>query len=502
MRSHSRAGRRAGRRAFLGLGAALLACVLAVQPAEAKQIAPAAKSGAGMLAGLAPTGVSGWMVVDLDSGEVVDQRNADRGFAPASVSKLPTAAFVLDALGPEHVFETRVLATGPIKDGRVDGDLILQGGGDPELDTDALVPLVEALKAAGVQSVAGALIADGTALPQVSQITPMQEVYAAYNPSVSALDLNFNRVHVVWDARSGHDSLTVEAESDSMSPEVDIIGVSLSSDPDAPVFSFAERDGRELWQMARRAYRGRAARWLPVKRPEIYAGEVFRQLAGGAGISLPPPTLGRTPDDARVLAVHRSRPVGDILREMLKHSTNLTAEVTGTAATRTSGIGARTLADSAAVMDTWAAAVAGFPAGDPGFRFVNHSGLTLETRVSPRRLVELMTALARRPSARTDHGLPGGVAAYLRPYSVDDKRVPLDYDHLEIAAKTGTMSYVRGLAGYISTPRGHRLVFAVFSNDLETRGTGPERIDHHWMGRARAFERALIRDWIVRVDGG
>ena len=165
-----------------------------------------------------------------------------------------------------------------MRDGRVIGDLVLQGGGDPELDTDALAPLAEKLRARGLQSVAGELVADGSLLPQAREITRGQEIDAAYNPSVSGLNLNFNRVHVKWDARKGDELLSVEAAASKLSPRIDTVRVSLASTPGAPLFSFHERDGREVWEMARSAYRGRAARWLPVKGPETYAAEVFRQI--------------------------------------------------------------------------------------------------------------------------------------------------------------------------------------------------------------------------------
>jgi D-alanyl-D-alanine carboxypeptidase/D-alanyl-D-alanine-endopeptidase (penicillin-binding protein 4) len=119
-------------------------------------------------------------------------------------------------------------------------------------------------------------------------------------------------------------------------------------------------------------------------------------------------------------------------------------------------------------------------------------------------MVALLAALARRDGAAAGDAasLPGGVAAYLPPQNVADKAVPIDYNRLEVFAKSGTMSYVRGLAGYVATPGGRRLAFAVFSNYFERRGDGPERVDKAWMGRARAFERALIRNWVLRVDGG
>jgi serine-type D-Ala-D-Ala carboxypeptidase/endopeptidase (penicillin-binding protein 4) len=495
---------RLDRRIFMAFGAAAVACALA-GPAAAKQL-PAAKSGEQIRAALGPTGISGWMAVDLDSGAVIDQGNAALPFAPASVAKLPTAAFALDALGPGHRFETRLLAGGPVSDGRIAGELILQGGGDPELDTDALLPLVTALAERGVIGASGLLV-DGTALPQVAQITRAQEVDAAYNPSVSGLNLNFNRVHVKWDARKGRELLSVEAAALRLSPAVEIVRVALAPGPGAPLFAYREADGHEYWQMAREAYRGQAARWLPVKRPELYAGEVLAKLGAQHGMALGSPRLGRAPGAVEVLAVHRSRPLAEILRDMLEHSTNLTAEVTGSAATRAVGMPARTLAESAAVLNAWAGGVAGFAPDDPEFRLVNHSGLTLDSRVSPRRMVALLAALARRDwdvgaGAGARQGrLPGGVALYLRPHNVAAKSVPIDYNRLEVVAKTGTMSYVRGLAGYVATPGGRRLAFTIFSNDLDRRGPGPERVDKAWMGRAREFERALIRNWVLRVDG-
>ncbi|MEM1299244.1 MAG: D-alanyl-D-alanine carboxypeptidase/D-alanyl-D-alanine-endopeptidase [Pseudomonadota bacterium] len=466
-------------------------------------VLPAPRAGVDIRRDLGLSGVSGWILVDLATGRVLDSQNADRAFAPASVAKLPTAAFALDALGPDYRFVTELRATGPQKGTRIEGDLILRGGGNPELDTDALLPLVQRLATSGVRGITGRLIADGSALPQVTEIETAQAEDSSYNPSVSGLNLNFNRVHVKWDARSGRNRLSVEAVSETLSPPVENVRVAVVDTPGAPVFRLANRQGPEEWQMARRAFRGRAAKWLPVKQPDLYAGEVLRTLATEQGVGLPEAQRDRSSNSARTVARHESRPLGEIVRDMLRFSTNLTAEVTGAAATRSVGIQARDLADSASVMNAWAASVAGFPANDPGFQFVNHSGLTVESRVSPRRMVELLAAFARRaPDAAGLHPrIPGAIAGYLKRHNVVAKSVPLDYDRLNVVAKTGTMSYVRGLAGYVATPSGRQLAFAIFSNDLARRGGGAQRVNKRWMGRAKGFERALIRNWVLRHDG-
>ncbi len=111
-----------------------------------------------------------------DQGRDVYDRNADTRLLPASTMKAVTAANVLTTLGPTHRFETVVGATGPVQDGRVVGDLVLVGGGDPVLSSDdyqrwvypsrpatSLTDLADAVVAAGITEVTGGLIGDGTA---------------------------------------------------------------------------------------------------------------------------------------------------------------------------------------------------------------------------------------------------------------------------------------------------------------------------------------------------
>src|SRR5688572_29377437 len=73
----------------------------------------------------------GMLFVDLETGEVVLERNKDKLFAPASVTKLFSTAAALDALGADHRFVTPVYRRGTLKDGgELDGDLILVASGD------------------------------------------------------------------------------------------------------------------------------------------------------------------------------------------------------------------------------------------------------------------------------------------------------------------------------------------------------------------------------------
>jgi D-alanyl-D-alanine carboxypeptidase/D-alanyl-D-alanine-endopeptidase (penicillin-binding protein 4) len=483
----------------------------AAAPAVVFKKAPVSNSSPGVIGAIAMPSVTprqsgsvGWMVMDLDSGAVLDAQAADVLFAPASVAKLPKALYALDRLGPEFRFETRVAATGPVRNETLEGDLILVGGGDPELDSDSLLPLVTQVKEKGFRRIRGQFLVDGSIGPRQPGIAGDQPVDAAYNPAVSGLNLNFNRVRLEWDARGKAKTLRVSALAERVDSDITGVRVAIADVPGAPMFSHALEGRAEVWRMNEVGLRGKGARWLPVRQPEFYTGEVFQNLAATYGIALDPAREGVAPPGAEVIARQQSRPLAPMLRSMLRYSTNLTAEMVGLAATRAGGLEPSSLAGSAAGMNAWAAEMAGFPVGDPGFQLVNHSGLATESRVSPRRMVEVLAAAARRnPEAGTRYPrLPGGVTELLRDYNVAIKSVKMDYKHLDIAAKTGTMDYVRGLAGYIATPKGRRLAFAIFSNDIERRPNDPIRsVDKRWMAQARDFERSLIRAWVRTLDG-
>jgi D-alanyl-D-alanine carboxypeptidase/D-alanyl-D-alanine-endopeptidase (penicillin-binding protein 4) len=106
----------------------------------------------------------GIAVTSLDSGRTLYAHRADRLMQPASTAKLFTAAVSLATFGPDYRIPTRLLARGAIRNGRLDGSLILRGMGDPTLGTSSSVDwadqLATQLAARGVTRVHGDLLAD------------------------------------------------------------------------------------------------------------------------------------------------------------------------------------------------------------------------------------------------------------------------------------------------------------------------------------------------------
>ena len=116
----------------------------------------------------------GYLLIDLETGQVLAELNPDLPLIPASTAKLATAVVALDVLGPEHRFRTELLARGALERGVLHGDLILRGGGDPFLDLADLLGLAVRLENSGIREVDGRFLIDDTALPRFSEIEPSQ----------------------------------------------------------------------------------------------------------------------------------------------------------------------------------------------------------------------------------------------------------------------------------------------------------------------------------------
>jgi D-alanyl-D-alanine carboxypeptidase/D-alanyl-D-alanine-endopeptidase (penicillin-binding protein 4) len=124
----------------------------AVSGAERHDLAAAARS---------ILGASQGVYVEAADGTALLAQSADNPVHPASVSKVPTTLALLRKFGPEHRFITTFTAGGPVIDGTLEGDLVVESDGDPDFVDENALLVVERLNALGVQRVAGNLRARG-----------------------------------------------------------------------------------------------------------------------------------------------------------------------------------------------------------------------------------------------------------------------------------------------------------------------------------------------------
>lgn len=369
--------------------------------------------------GFAPEAVS--LVVEEVDGDrrLVAHRATEAGPA-ASTLKLATALFALDTLGAEHRFVTRLLVSGPVDGaGRLAGDVIIVGGGDPLLDIDGLMTLAIGLRAAGVRSVAGRFLLDDGALPRLPQIHPAQPVEAGYNAGIGALSLAFNRVQ-----RPAGGAFTIPAL----------------------------RERGPVW---RRLPMDRPA-VVPVRDVGLHAALVLRDLAASLGITIPEPERGLAAADARLAASALSRPLREIVQAMLLYSNNQIAEIIGLAATGEASLEA-SAARVAAALGT------ALPELDwQGFRLTNHSGLDPGARASAEQLLAILRLAESRHAILPLLPAAGWSGSLESRYRTPEAA-------LRVWAKTGSLDFAAALAGYVLPPSGRLRRIAILITDAAGR---------------------------------
>ena len=299
----------------------------------------------------------------------------------------------------------------------------------------------------------------------MATIDPGQPAAAGYNATISGANLNFNRVFLAWTPGEKGPRLAFSAPGETWSATPAAIVAELTP---GGIVGHRIEGGREVWSLPRPGLRGRGSVWLPVRAPGRYAGDVFGQLAAGAGLALPEAEQATAAAGAAV-AEHASPALGDMLRDMLRYSTNLTAECVGLRASQARGLAPGGLAASAAAMSGWAQARYGLEAT----RLVNHSGLSDASRLTARDMVGVLAGAADGP-------LPGLLPE--RPI-LDEARKPVADSGVRVVAKTGTLNFASGLAGYMLGQR--RLAFAIFAADSGAAGAGAAGGARRPAGRGR-----------------
>ena len=433
------------------------------------------------------SGAIGCAVADVATGDILESYGADIPLPPASVVKSLTALYALAHLGPAYRFSTRLVATGPIQNGVLTGDLILIGSGDPSLDTDHLAGLVSELTNTGLRSIKGRFIVDGSALPLAPQIDAEQPPHVAYNPGVSGLNLNYNRVYFGWEKNADGYRIDMEARALRYRPAVKMARMQLK-ERGSPVYTYRDGGVWDEWTVSRSALSKEGARWLPVRKPDRYVGEIFQSLARAEGLRLPQPEFAKVVTQGVTLVSHESAPLADILQKMLKYSTNLTAETVGMAATKTRLGAAVPLAESAAHMSRWASE----RYGAPGLSLVDHSGLSDRSRISAEAMVK---TLVKARNLTELHGL-------LKDIKMRNSKGNLVQSApTGFRAKTGTLNFVAGLGGYVTTAEGRELAFAIFSADTGRRALIPVAQRERpkgasgWNRRAKILQYKILNRW-------
>lgn len=441
-----------------------------------------------------------WVVLDLATGALLAEKPQRIIGPPASAAKLPAMLASLGVLGAEHRFETRLMGA---KD-----EVTLVGAGDPLLDSEALQTLLPALRQAAQQ--AGPIQRykyDASALPELPVIDARQPLVSTYNPSVSALTVNFNRMQINW--RFDDRGFSASALSPSARAKTPIDTVSFAQAPNeidaAILYAPSVTAEGEVWQLNRKL-NGTGSAALPVRNASPAMAALFARLAGSGGVTLPKPMPGAPSPGATLLARHESQALIETVPLVLAYSNNLAAELISATAARRLDPNLRDLKGVGAALAGWLRRA--MPQTDwTGFVLANGSGLTTETRISARQLADIVRFGARWGAERSLDFLQ--LMAPVEGRNMKDGRRVILPPAWAFRAKSGTMEFSRALAGSFVTASGRAVALGLTLHDPVQRARIDGRFNPliggmsgaagDWLGRARDFEVELARGFIGAI---
>lgn len=427
------------------------------------------------------------------TGERLWETNAARLFQPASNTKLFSGALALDLFGPEHRILTPLLAAAPPdRRGRLRGDLVIAGRGDFSWaarfsagdSRQALTPVVEACRAAGIRRVGGDLVGDDRFLagPRLGPGWAWDDLPHYYGAEPSALAAEENTLDLVIrpGPAEGAPCVVETVQPDGF---VQLINETRTGPTNGPRRLTVERPGprNEARVSGTLPLGGReAAAAVAVATPPEWTLFLVRGALAGAGVTV----RGRDrvlrageagPRDGLVeIGRITSPPMRELVARMMKPSQNLHAHtlllLAGERRRQTDesavAAGLRALRDL-----TRRAGIA-----DAEVRLEEGAGLSRGSLLTPAAVVQLLQFMDRH-AAREDFlaSLPvAGVDGTLRSRLQDPAAAG------NLAAKTGTLTGVHALSGFVTNAAGERLTFAILLNHhLPAAGapTGREEVD-------------------------
>ena len=404
-------------------------------------------------------------VISLPDGNVLFDKNSSKPIVPASVQKLTTTAAALHYLGPDYRFKTGIYHTG-VRDGAViKGDLYIKGGGDPKLVPEQVWLIAQQLKRMGIKKVEGALVADNSFFDK-HKIAPSWSkapTQRAYDARLGALSVNFNTIAVsVYPGATAGAPVIV-----GLMPDIGYIqtinGTATISRGKNSVRVWRETKESGIYVFLkgklRKSSEGSTFH-LNVEDPTRFAGETFFSYFKRAGIDIKGKIrIGETPENAQLIYEHESEPLSIILRGLNRYSNNFMAEQIAKtiAAEKGTAPGSHNIAMKLIHQFLEASGVA-----TAGVELVDASGLSRQNRMTAVAITDLLKSMRNRFDIGPDF------IASLGIMGVDGsvkKRLRSAPPGIPARAKTGSLSKISSLAGYVEGKEGGLYAFAIFLND-------------------------------------
>jgi D-alanyl-D-alanine carboxypeptidase/D-alanyl-D-alanine-endopeptidase (penicillin-binding protein 4) len=417
----------------------------------------------------------GVLVQSIATGETLYALNAGRLLLPASNMKIVTLAAAAERLGWDYRFETRLVGTEPVVDGVLDGDLVVVGSGDPTIDdwdgaaSRLFAGWADSLKANGIRRIAGRIIGDDDSFDDDAWGSgwAWDDLDRAFAASVGTLQFNQNAVQLRFNAGAR----VQEPPSVALVPEgsgLEVRNLMMTVEPTGPLSVGIRRlIGAPAVELRGTVPLGTGpfVRNVAVANPTTYFVGHLRDALIRAGIEVTGDAvdiddLERPPSRARgdILLVHRSDPLSSIAMTMMRLSQNLYAE------TLLKAIGAQR---AVGTIDTGRASVVevltSWGLSPSELRMADGSGLSTYDLATPHLLAAILTHVWQDPRLRGPFeaslptpGQEGTLMQRMRGTTAVGR----------VRAKTGSLSNVRAMSGYVWSADNEPLVFSLLVNNF------------------------------------
>ncbi|MEU4218236.1 D-alanyl-D-alanine carboxypeptidase/D-alanyl-D-alanine-endopeptidase [Actinoplanes sp. NPDC026623] len=417
-------------------------------------------------------------VRDAASGEIIYSHNADQRVIPASNEKLMTSVAALEVLGAGYQFHTIARYSGTKSGKTVSGNLYLRGQGDPTLTYAQFDAIATAVARAGITKFTGSLVADDTWFDR----TPLgldwswQDEPYGDNAPISALtvaaDANYNTGAVAVLTKPG--SAAAKAGVVTLAPAntvVKIVNKTVTGKAGtANTVSATRSHGTNTITVAGSIPLAGAAKTslLSVLDPTQVAIGVFRDALKRHGVTVTGAnTTGATPSTAKTITDHASITLGKLLPYFLKLSNNGHAELLTKAMGR-----AKTPASAGSWSTGLAAGTAALKAiGVDTTRITmgDGSGLSRRDWLTTAQVATLLQAAQSRPWFATWYAalpIAGDPSPLIGGTLASRMRDTPAAGNLH--GKTGTLTGVNALSGYVTDRSGRKLLFSSISNAAQS----------------------------------
>lgn len=270
----------------------------------------------------------------LGTGETIFAHNDSKGLNPASSTKLITSAAALDFLGPSFTFKTEILAKRPIRNGEIDGNLVIKGNGDPFLVSERLWLLARDIARTGIKKINGGIAVDNTSFgKEDNALLAWSKLGEKYATVVSATSLNFNNLEVqIIPSMGGHSAIVetgpVPHDYAIISNQVKVVG---GNSADITVTTNGMRGDQEKFIVSGSIGKnsGPKIQYAAVSNASSYIAHAFAALLRKEGILIKGSKdyVGQEETKTYVkLASLESEPLNDLVRSLNTYSNNFMTE--------------------------------------------------------------------------------------------------------------------------------------------------------------------------------